>query len=380
MSWVRLTAALPVAVLRRTLSLAAVALTACSGTRVQGVLARAPNGDQVLTLDRGNLRLFDVPSGKAVWQGALPAWDEYREFHAFFSTRGEYFVLAEEQRTGETKRLYSLWERKSGRRVSPYYEHAYAKVSLDWGIAVSDDGRWFATNRAVESTDLQVIDTKSQQVGLQLPVQNPQDPTQFSADSSSLFVRDEVFRLGDKGWHSVAKFPGAVDGIWVGRRLAVATPKGIDLWDGSVTGHIDYPFAFHHEPAKDPQLNFYLRASDSLLAICEWNDDASLLVYDVERGVKLFERRGLGAISNVTFRDGKPVLLTYREEFDTFVIVLDPATGRVLHEKGFGTYANGGVAESPQRVTFWPFLLPGGRYLEQVSPDDRSSRFKPIEY
>ncbi|HET9931678.1 MAG TPA: hypothetical protein VFQ35_13350 [Polyangiaceae bacterium] len=342
------------------------------------MLARAPNGEQVLALDRGNLRLVNVRNASSAWQTPLPSWNEYSRCNAFFSPRGDYFVLGEEHLVGDTKKLYSVWQTASGHRVSANFEHAFASATLDWGIAVSDDGRWFATNRVRESTDLTVFDLGTQAATV-LAVHGAADPARFSADSKLLFVRDEVFALTDEGWKSAARFPGAVDAVWAGQRLAVATPGGVDIWERSGVVHVDYPFAFSQNQNKDPKTNVFLRASERFLAICERAEDPSLLVYDLDRHAQAFARRGLGTIGDVTFRDNRPVVLAFRNDFNTFVLMLDPTNGNVVREKSFGAYGSGGPPVSPHNFAFSPRLLPGGRFIELQYADSLASRFESLD-
>jgi len=365
---------------RKALSLASLLLFACSGTKVQGVLARAPSGEQVLAREKGTLQLFDLPSRKSVWQAVLPDWNEYRDYYAIFSTGGRYFVLGEQQRTSPVRTLYSVWESASGRRVSPYYEHPNGRLSYAGGLAVSDDGRWLATDRGNDQGQLQLIEVRTQRVSFEIGPQSF-SPIQFSPDSQFLAIPSELFRLDGEGWRSIGKFPGGFSSVWVGMRLAVATPNGVDIWDGGkVSQHIDYPFKFVHDQQMSPEFNVYLRASDSLLAVCEKAEDPYLTLYDVARGAKPVERRGLGSLAGLTFRGDTAFWLTFRDKFDTFVTVFDVRAGKVVREVGFGAYASGGPVASPHNTYFLPHLLEHGHYLELFDEGDLSSRFKPIEH
>ena len=351
-------------------------LSGCApGQKIYGVLAYPWNGHQILAeTDKHSLHLYDLDAEKDVWRVEVQRPAGWYAAVAVFSANDSYFVLAEQQYPASTVGRYSIWERATGRRVSPVYEISGSWVSKVAGLHVSGDGRWFACTH--DGKHLRVYEAATQRVALEVPGGVLEHtPLDFSPDSRWLIKNHTVYRLEGDAWVQAADFPDARGHAWLGDRLAVARNDGFDIWQGTVTQHV--PFAAGTR-------GNVLRASPDghLLAVVEAEgDDPTLMVYDLDRSAVRFTRRGLGSNLSVYFRGEVPVLLAFRNVYDTFVVELDPRTGATAHEASFGAWGRGSQPASPDYTAFTPNLLPTGRYIALFEPlGGTYAKVRRVEY
>lgn len=357
---------------------AATELVGCArGVAYKHVLAASPDGHRLLMGKGDLLQLYDLATEQRSWRQHIdPYWLSGSHLQVAWSQNGEYFALGTDRFDTKTRGYYAVWERATGRRISPVYVMYGVAGTVMGAPAISNDGRWFAASGAAGE---QVYDNRSGNVVLKTAYGRPS----FAADSRRLVCGHQLLELHGSVWTHLAELPTPMerrwagnygaDSAWVGRRLAVARDGAVELWDGvqvthrmSIRGSID------------------LAAGDRLLAIIEPIDVSQakylghterLTVYDAESGQKRFVRSDLGSELQVVFRGDQVFVRGFRATYDTFVYELDSATGRTLAKQGFGRW--GGGKRAIASVSFYPSLLPLAYYIDLA--DDGHDRYEKLE-
>lgn len=351
----------------------------CVGVKLEAVLGFARDGEHVVRQGESRaLELVNVRSKAVLWSRPLPDSDRLVGKSADFSPNGRFFVLAEEDRLRHPKGRHSIWRSDSGERVSPFID--WKDESSPGPARVSDDGRWLAS--AVARDDLRVYEAASGRIvhterGIAAAAHSPGWPfvMAFAPGAPMFTVSRAVFRLTDAGWRRVALFAEALDHVWVGRRLAMLTERGLVVWEAATEGTASpeatkvypYHFDFKYKPEKSPTENAALASDGDLLAVYEitrFSDDCLLEVYDLARGTSVLQKRGLGEIMQVVIDGQTAWVMVVRGTFRVSVLAIDIGSGRVLQEIDLGDYGRGGVRSSPEVLVFHPSLLPGGKYVD----------------
>jgi hypothetical protein len=346
------------------------------GVELRHVLSRAPDGHRLLRERANELELFDLDTEQATWRVRVARSEGFSGAIVAWSQNGAFFVLGEQEYPASQLGRYAVWERDTGRRVSPVYVIKGQFVTAEGGLAVSNDGRWFACNRAKGAVRL--YDTRSEHVALEVAIHDLSYlPLAFAPDSANFTLARQLFELHDGRWQETLSFPDAVSNTWVEERLAVVTNAGVEIWEaGKLTQRV---------AARGP---VELVGSEQWLAIIEAIDleqarlDAHLerlTLYDLERAQPRFVRSDLGSELQVVFRGPRLFVRAFRDTFDTYVLELDVHSGKTLQQAGFGAWA-AGYRSSPSERYFFPIVLPEARYIElRDSYDQHRGSFSRLE-
>jgi len=358
--------------------LAFVLVSGCSrGVELRNVLSLSPDGHRVLLEKANQLELYDLDTSRQSWTTSLARPPGWQGAVVEWSQNGAFFVLGEEEYPSSDNGLYSIWERDSGRRISPVYSIKGQWVTSFGGLAVSNDGRWFACNRAKHV--VRIYGTRQQSAPLEIPVEDRSYlPLAFAPDARRFTLARELFELRDGRWHSVATFPESLANIWVGGRLALVTENAVKIWDnGGVTQQV---------ATRGP---VELAASEHLLAIREAIDlsrpryvghPERLTLFDTDAGVKRFAREDLGSDLQIVFRGERLFVRAFRDVWDVYVLELDTKTGKTLAQEAFGESGSGVRGAPSASIRFSPVLLPEARYLEKRSAYDlQQGRFQKLD-
>jgi len=356
---------------------AALEMGCARGVAYKHVLAASPDGHRVLMGKGDVLQLYDIQTQRRTWRRKIdPYWLSGSHVQVAWSPNGEYFALGVDRFDTKTRGYYAVWERATGRRISPVYVMYGVAGTIMTGIAVSNDGRWFAASGAAGE---RVYDNRSGKVVLETAFGSPS----FAPEAGRLVCGKELFELRAEVWTRIARLPEPMerrwagsygaDHVWVGRQLAVAREGAVEIWDGAEVTH---------RVATRGTID--LAAGDHWLAIIEPIDVAQgkylghterLTIYDAERGRKRFARSDLGSELQVVFRGEQIFVLGYRATYDTFVYELDSVTGRTLRTQGFGPWGAGKRVVAS--VSFYPSLLPLAHYIDLA--DEEHDRYELLE-
>jgi|GEM_PF-6625988 len=354
-----------------------VGVAGCTrGVELRDVLSLSPDGHRVLREKANQLELYDLDTAQAAWRASVARPPGWQGAVVEWSGNGAFFVLGEEEYPSSDAGLYSIWERDTGRRVSPVYAIKGQWVTAEGGLAVSDDGRWFACNRAKKAVHL--YDTRQEKPVLEIPVADLSYlPLAFAPDSQRFTLARELFELRGGSWQSAAAFPDSRSNAWVGGRLALVTKSAVQIWEhGKITQQV---------ATRGP---VELAAGEHLLAIIEAIDLSKakyqdhlerLTLYDADRGATRFAREDLGSDLQIVFRGERLFVRAFRDVFDTYVLELDTTTGKTLGQAGFGEFGSGVRGSPGSYVSFFPIVLPQARYFERRSATDpRRGRFQKL--
>jgi len=347
---------------------------ALGGVTLHHVLSASPDGYRVLLEKDNELELYDLEAGRRSWRVTVSRPVGWSAAVVEWSKNGSYFVLGEQQYPESLAGRYSIWERDTGRRISPTYSLNGQFVTSNGGLTVSNDGRWFASNRMEKS--IQLYDTRSVTPSLEVPVHDLRYlPIAFAPYPEQFSLATQLFELRGEVWQPSTPFPNARSNMWVGQRLALATKSAVRIWDGTSTRDI---------ATRGP---VELAANDHLLAIIEAIDVEQakydshlerLTLYDVDRARVRFIREDLGSELQVVFRDERVFVRGFQDTYDTYVLELDPHTGQTLRQQNFRRWGAGNRG-SPH-VSFYPIVLPQALYVELVDGnDEHKGRFVKLE-
>jgi hypothetical protein len=359
----------------RLVSAGLLLLVGCTpqGQRVRHVLSLAPDG-RVLRENADELELYDLDAERHAWRVKFSRPPGWRGASVEWSANGAYFVVGAEPYPAATSGHYTIWQRDTGRQVSKAFAIDGTFVSVSGGLAVSSDGRWFASDREGR---LKIYDVGTGQVALEVPTGALRDfRLSFAPDSAHFSTANELFELRAGRWQPVAQFLGSRAHAWVGGRLALAMATTVAVWDGQLAEHITI-----RGPVR-------LVGSERLLAVIDAVEPEKakypshlerLTLYDVELAATRFVRADLGSEVQVVFRGERIFVRAFHDSFDTFVFELDPSTGRTLRQQGFGKWAHGNRGRVSGR-TFFPSLAPQAHYLEmEDSYDSHQHWFRKLE-
>lgn len=358
------------------LGVCAALILGCShaGVPLRHVLGLSPDGHRVLLEKADELELYDLDTAQRSWHVTVSRPSGWSAAVVEWSTNGSYFVLGEQEYPGSQAGRYSIWERSTGRRISPVYPLKGQFVTAKGGLAVSNDGRWFASNRTEKA--VQLYDTRAERATLEVPVRDLLYlPLGFGPGSNQFSLATQLFELKGETWQTGAAFPDALSSTWVGQRLALVTKSAVRVWDGKSTQDIK---------TRGP---VELTGNEHLLAIIEAIDVTKakhdshlerLTLYDLDRAAVRFVREDLGSELQVVLREQRVFVRGFQDTYDTHVLELDANTGRTLRQQGFGRWGAGNRG-SPE-ISFYPIVLPLAEYVELVDGNDEfKGRFVKLE-
>lgn len=340
------------------------------------LVSLSPDGHRVLIEKDNQLELYDLDTARSSWTTSVARPPGWQGAVVEWSRNGAFFVLGEQEYPASDAGLYSIWERATGRRVSPVYAIKGQWVMSQDGLAVSNDGRWFACNKSIKA--VRIYDTRQNEPVLEIPIQDLSYlPLAFAADSAHFSLARQLFELRDGGWQPAAAFPDSLSNAWVGERLALVTRDAVQVWEH---GHVTQQL-----PTRGP---VELAAGEHLLAIIEAIDVSKakyqdhlerLTLYDPEHGTKRFARDDLGSDLQIVFRGERLFVRVFRQVWDTFVLELDTNTGKTLAQAAFGEWGSGVQGAPSSFVSFYPLVLPQARYIElRARHDPQRGRFQKL--